>query len=69
MNLPVPSELLSLVAYLAEDVLVGYQLEERPLVLRRLYFPVQVNGRARKPEWVDWGSGQGKGIGGFWRGN
>ena len=59
MNLPVPSELLSLAAYVAEDVLVGYQLEERPLVLRRLYVPVQVNGRARKPEWVDWGSGEG----------
>jgi hypothetical protein len=35
-------------AYVAEDVLVGYQWEERPLVLRRLYAPVQGECRARK---------------------
>jgi hypothetical protein len=32
--------LLSLVAYVAEDGLVGYQWEERPLVLFRFYAPV-----------------------------
>jgi hypothetical protein len=30
---PPPPELLSLVAYVAEDGLVGHQWEERPLVL------------------------------------
>ena len=42
--------LVSLAAYVAEDGLAGYQWEERPLVLRRLYAPVQ--GSARKQEWV-----------------
>jgi hypothetical protein len=37
-----------LVAYVAEDGLVGYHWEERPLVLQRLYSPVQGNARARK---------------------
>jgi hypothetical protein len=36
---------MSLVAYVAEDGLVGHQWEERPLVLRRLYAPVQGNAR------------------------
>ena len=49
-------------AYVAEDGLVGHQWEERPLVLRRLYAPVQGNARARKQEWVGWGTGQGDGI-------
>jgi hypothetical protein len=56
---------VSLVAYVAEDDLVGYQWEEKPLVLRRSYAPVQGNARARKLEWVGCGAGQGKGIGGF----
>jgi hypothetical protein len=56
---------VSLVAYVAEDGLVGYQWEERPLVLRRSYAPVQGNARARKWEWVGWGAGQEEGIGGF----
>jgi hypothetical protein len=38
---------VSLVAYLAEDCLVGHQWEERPLVFRRSYAPVQGNIRAR----------------------
>ena len=50
---------MSLVAYVAEDGLVGYQWEERPLVLQRLYAPVQGNARARKWEWVGWGAGGG----------
>jgi hypothetical protein len=56
-----------LVAYVAENGLVGHQWEERPLVLRRSYAPVQGNARARKQEWVGWGAGQwrGGGIGGF----
>jgi hypothetical protein len=37
-----------LVAYVAENDLVGHQWNERPLVLRRLYAPVQGNARARK---------------------
>jgi hypothetical protein len=54
-----PSELVSLVAYVVEDGLVVHQWEERTLVLRRLYAPVQWNARARKQEWVGWGTGQG----------
>ena len=65
MNYPVPPELVSLVAYVAEDGLVGHHWEQRPLVLQRLYAPVQGNARARKQEWVDWGAGQGEGIGDF----
>jgi hypothetical protein len=56
---------VSLVAYVAEDGLVGHQWEERPLVLRRSYAPIQENARARKQEWVGWGAGKGDGIGGF----
>ena len=50
---------MSLVAYVAENGLVGYQWEERPLVLRRLYVPVQGNARTRKWEWVGWGAARG----------
>jgi hypothetical protein len=53
---------VSLAAYVAEDGLFGHQWEERPLVLPRLYAPVQENARARKWEWVNWGGGQ-EGIG------
>jgi hypothetical protein len=53
---------VSLAAYVAEDGLVGHHWEERPLVLQRLYVPVQGNARARKQEWVDWGAGWGEGI-------
>jgi hypothetical protein len=56
---------VSLVAYVAEDGLVGHQWKERPLVLRRSYAPVQGDVRARGWEWVGWGAGQGEGIGGF----
>jgi hypothetical protein len=45
--------------------LEGHQWEERPLVLRRSHAPIQGNARARKLEWVDWGAGQGEGIGDF----
>jgi hypothetical protein len=56
---------MSPVAYVAEAGLVGHQWEERFLVLRRSYAPVQGNARARKQEWVGWGAGQGEGIGGL----
>jgi hypothetical protein len=62
-------ELLSLVAYVAEDGLVDHQSEERSLVLQRLYAPVQETARARKWEWVGWGAGWGEGIGDLQRGN
>ena len=42
---PPPQELVSLVAYVAEDGLVGHRWEERPLVLQRLYAPVQGQGQ------------------------
>ena len=57
---------MSLVAYVAEDGLVGHQREERPLVLHRSYAPVQGNARARKQEWVGWGARLGEGMGDFW---
>ena len=41
---------MSLAAYVAEDSLVGHQWEEKPLVLQRLYVPVQGNARVRKQE-------------------
>jgi hypothetical protein len=44
---------------------VGHQWEERPLVLGRSYAPVQGNARARKQEWVGWGTEWGEGIGGL----
>ena len=54
-----------LVEYVAEDDLVGHQWEERPLVLQRSYAPVQGIARARKQEWVGWGTGQREDTGGF----
>ena len=56
---------MSLAAYVAEDGLIGHHWEERPLVLQRLYAPIQVNARARKQEWVGWGAGWGEDIGDF----
>jgi hypothetical protein len=56
---------VSLVAYVAEDGLVGYQYEERLLVLQRSYAPVQGNGRARKQVWVGWKAGWEEGRGDF----
>ena len=38
---------------------------ERPLILQRLYAPVQGNARARNQECVGWGAGQRKGIGDY----
>jgi hypothetical protein len=52
---------VSLVAYVAEDGLVCHQWEERPLVFRGSYAPVQGNARARKGEWVGCGAGRGGG--------
>jgi hypothetical protein len=57
--------LVALVAYVAEDGLFGHQWDERLLVLRRPYVPVQSNARARKWKWVGWGAEQEEGIGGF----
>ena len=39
MNLPVPSELVSLAAFLAEDGLVGHYWGERPLDLANFICP------------------------------
>jgi hypothetical protein len=58
-------EVVSLVAYVAQDSVVSHQWDERPLVLRSLYAAVQGNAKARKWEWVGWGAGQGEGIGDF----
>jgi hypothetical protein len=54
---------VSLVAYVAEEDLVGHHWEERSFILQRSYTPVQGNARARKLEWVGWGTGQEEGIG------
>ena len=53
---------MSLVAYVAEDGLVSHQMEEKPLVLWRLYAPVEGNARAKNWEWVGWRAGFGEGI-------
>jgi hypothetical protein len=47
------------------DGLIGHHWEERHLVLRRLYAPIQGNARMRKQEWVGWGAGQEEGGGGL----
>jgi hypothetical protein len=60
-----PPELLLLVAYVAQDGLLGHQWKERPLAFQRLYAPVQGNARARKQEWVGWGVGWGAGYRGL----
>jgi hypothetical protein len=39
MNQPVPPELVSLAAYVAEDGLVGHHWEERPLGLANFICP------------------------------
>jgi hypothetical protein len=43
---------MSLVAYVAEDGLVGHQWEERPLILLRSYVPAPGIARAWKWDWV-----------------
>ena len=48
-----------LAANVAEEGLIDHQWEERPLVLQRLYAPIQGNARARKLEW--WVVEQGRG--------
>jgi hypothetical protein len=57
---------MSLAAYEAEDGLIGHHWEERPLVLQKLYAPIQGNTWARKQEWVGWRAGLGGGIRDFW---
>jgi hypothetical protein len=52
---------VSLVAYVAEDGLVGHQWEERPLVLRRSYAAVQRNAKVKV-------GGLGSRVGGRYRG-
>jgi hypothetical protein len=47
MNKPVPPELMSLAAYVAEDGLVGHHCVERPLGLANLYASVQGNTKAK----------------------
>ena len=56
---------MSLVAYVAEDGLVGHHWEERLLVLQKPYAPVQGNARASKQELVVCRAGQGEGRGDF----
>jgi hypothetical protein len=65
-QLPPSPRAVSLVAYVAEDGLVSHQWEERPLVLLRLYAPVQGNARARKWEWMGLGAVWEEDIWGLW---
>jgi hypothetical protein len=62
MNQLVPSELISLAAYVPEDDLRGHHWEEGPLVLHRLNAQVQGNARDRKRKWVGWGARRGEGY-------
>jgi hypothetical protein len=39
----IPTQLLSLTAYVAEDDLITHHWEENPLVFQRLYVPIQGN--------------------------
>jgi hypothetical protein len=48
MNYPVPPELVSLAAYVAEDGLVGHHWEERPLGLANFICPS--TGESQGPE-------------------
>jgi hypothetical protein len=57
---------MSLAPYVAEDSLVDLHWKERPLVLQRLYAPVQENDKATKQEWVGWGAEQREFLGDFW---
>jgi hypothetical protein len=62
---------VSLVAYVAEDGLVGHQWEERPLVLRRLYAYYMYRGMPGPGSGSKWVGEQGRGeiIGEFQSGN
>jgi hypothetical protein len=62
MNYPVPPELVSLAAYVAEDGLVGHHWEERPLGLANFICLSTGNARAKKWEWVGRGVGEGRGT-------
>jgi hypothetical protein len=54
---------MSLAAYVADHGLVDHHWEERPLVLQRLYAPLQGNAPRSGSGWV--GSSAGEGIGDF----
>ena len=56
---------MSLVAYVAEDGLVGHHWEERPLGIAKIICPVQGNARAKKWEWVGRGAGWREAVGNF----
>jgi hypothetical protein len=57
-----PPELMSLVAYVSEDDLVGHHWKERPIGHANFICSVPGNARAKKWEWVgrEWGRG------GYW---
>ena len=49
MNYPVPPELVSLAAYVAEDGLVGHHWEERPLDLANFICPSTGERQGQEP--------------------
>jgi hypothetical protein len=54
MNKPVPPELVSLAAYVAEDGLIGHHWKERPLILQILYISQYrgMPGSGNRSGWV-----------------
>ena len=65
INYPVPPELLSLAAYVAEDGLVGHHWEERPLGLANLICPSTGEHQGQEVGVGGEGSRGGEGIGDF----
>jgi hypothetical protein len=66
MNQSVPTELVSLGAYVAEDGLASHHWEERPIGLEIFICPIQGNARAKKWECVGKGGGWREGVGDSW---
>jgi hypothetical protein len=57
---PVPTELVSLAAYVAEDGLVGHHWEERPLGIAKFICPSTGELQGQEWEWVRRGAARGR---------
>jgi hypothetical protein len=62
MNLPVPAELVSLAAYVAEDGLVSHRWEERPLGFANFISPSTGGCQGKEVGMGEWGSSMGGGY-------
>jgi hypothetical protein len=58
--------MLRVIYWMEHKALIGHHWEERPLLLQRLYAPIQWNCRARKQEWVGRRAGCEEDISDFW---